>query len=92
MGLLICGRRSRCADRLGSGPGGILLPVAPKDDAEKIGVKLLQHVVRGVVRERSSPVLEHARRSAVLRRIVDRRDSLLEQLAAHLGNVESGMA
>ena len=62
--------------------------MAVKDDAEKIGVELFQDVVGAIVCQGCSPVLEHSSCSAIDGRVVGGRDSLLEQLARNLRNVE----
>ena len=66
--------------------------MAVEDDAEKIGVKLFHHVVGTVVGKSSSPILKHPTHGAIFRRVVDRRNALLEQLASHLGNIERRIA
>ena len=66
--------------------------MAVEDDAEKIGVKLFHDVVGTVVGKSNSPILKHATHGAIFRRVIDRRNALLEQLASHLGNIERRIA
>src|SRR3984885_5271131 len=66
--------------------------MAVEHDANQVRIKFFQLVVGAVVGERGSPVLKQAANGPVSRRIVGRRNALLEQEPRDQRNIECGIA